>query len=258
MRKLVILFALLVFLCGGCAPKSLITLRIPDSDAQIMMKLIPAGTFNMGSLDLEVSREEDEGPRHSVTITEPFYIGVYEVTQEQWEAVMGDNPSYYVAPGNPVERVSWEDCKDFITELNTKGIGTFRLPTEAEWEYACRAGSSTRYCFGDDLAYAEIGDYAWYLNNSSDATHIVGKKKSNVWGLYDMHGNVWEWCNDYYGAYEDTQQTDPLGPSTGSERVLRGGCFANFPGECRSAFRLYATSTVSDTGIGFRLVRTSQ
>ena len=167
MRKLIIILALAAVLCGGCGPKEEIVLTIPGTTAQIVMRLIPAGTFNMGSPDWEVDRDADEGPRHLVTITEPFYIGVYEVTQEQWDAVMGNNPSYFAASGNPVELVSWNDCQALITELNTKGIGTFRLPTEAEWEYACRAGNTARFSFGDDLAYAEIGDYAWYNNNSS-------------------------------------------------------------------------------------------
>ena len=258
MRKLVIILALAVVFCGGCAPKSLITIRIPDTDVQIMMKLIPAGTFNMGSPDWEVDREADEGPCHPVTITEPFYIGVYEVTQEQWFAVMGDNPSFNAASGNPVELVSWNDCQDFITAINAMDIGTFRLPTEAEWEYACRAGNTARFSFGDGLTYAEIGDYAWYLGNSSDATHAVGEKAPNEWGLYDMHGNVYEWCFDWYGAYDSAEQIDPLGPSTSSARALRGGGWASHPQACRSANRGSYTPTSMSVSLGFRLVRTSQ
>lgn len=268
MRKLIIIFAFAVILCGGCAPKSLITLKIPDTDTQIMMKLIPAGTFNMGSPDWEVDRSGNEGPQHLVTITEPFYMGVYEVTQEQWEVVMGTNPSYNRQhdgnQGNPVETVSWDDCQDFINELNTKGIGTFRLPTEAEWEYACRAGSLTRFSWGDDPGYSEIGDYAWYSDNYyldqpvlSMSTHFVGQRDSNNWGLYDMSGNVWEWCNDWYDLYSEESQIDPIGPTIGSERVMRGGGYSTIPRGCRSANRIAQFPTVMNSAIGFRLVMTA-
>lgn len=146
------------------------------------MKLIPAGKFDMGSPYSEADREAEEGPQHEVKISKPFYMSVYEVTQEQWEAVTGDNPSFFTDHGNPVGQVSWNDCQGFIAELNTKGIGTFRLPTEAEWEYACRAGTETRFSYGDDPAYAEIGDYAWYQGNSGVVPISSGKK-----GL--MHGD---------------------------------------------------------------------
>lgn len=256
MRRLVIILALVAILCGGCGPKEDITLTIPKTTVQIMMRLIPAGTFTMGSPDWEVDREGDEGPRHLVTMTRPFYIGIYEVTQEQWYAVMGNNPSWFVASGNPVERVSWNDCQEFITELNTKGIGTFRLPTEAEWEYACRSGSLTRFAFGDDLGYSELGDYAWYSENSMAATHTVGQKEPNSWGLYDMHGNVFEWCSDWYGAYDGTEQTDPQGPSMGSAYIIRGGSYDGIPQCCRSAERCQCT-TYTYISVGFRLVRTA-
>ena len=258
MKRLVIILALTAILCGGCAPKQEIALTIPGTTVQLMMRLIPAGTFNMGSPDDEADRESDEGPQHWVTITEPFYIGVYEVTQAQWEAVMGSNPSFFEASGNPVETVSWEDCQIFINELNTKGIGTFRLPTEAEWEYACRAGSITRFSFGNDLAYSKAGDYAWHWGNSSDTAHTVGQKEPNAWGLYDMHGNVFEWCSDWYGAYDVASQTDPTGPSSGSNRVLRGSSWSLLPKYCRSAFRNYFNMPAfKQSYVGFRLVRTA-
>ena len=161
-------------------------------------------------------------------ITKPFYLGKYLVTQEQWEAVMGNNPSNFKGPKNPVEEVSWDDCQQFLDKLNDK-IGpaeaSSQLPSEAQWEYACRAGSTTRYCFGDDES--GLGEYAWYDGNSGGKTHPVGEKKPNAWGLYDMHGNVWEWCQDWYdgGYYAKSPTDDPTGPATGSNRVNRGGCW---------------------------------
>jgi len=253
-RRFIIVLALVAVTCGGCGLEKELVLDIPNSSAQIIMKLIPAGKFDMGSPESETDREVEEGPQHQVTIKEPFYMGVYEVTQEQWEAVTGYNPSYFVAPGNPVEQVSWNDCQGFIAELNEKGIGTFRLPTEAEWEYACRAGSETRYFFGDDPGYTEIGDYAWYRDNSGGITHIVGQKEPNAWGLYDMHGNVIEWCKDWYGDYDSLAQTDPQGPDTGSARVIRGSGIAHFAQQCRSAYRSLNAPTDSNKAMGFRLV----
>ena len=255
MRRLIIVLALVAVICGGCGLEKELVLDIPNSSAQIIMKLIPAGKFDMGSPESEADREVEEGPQHEVTIKEPFYMGVYEVTQEQWEAVNGDNPSFFTAPGNPVEQVSWNDCQGFIAELNTKGIGTFRLPTEAEWEYACRAGSETRYFYGDDPVYADIGDYAWYQGNSGGVTHIVGQKGPNAWGLYDMHGNVMEWCKDWYGEYDGSAQTDPQGPDTGSYRVIRSSCFAHLPQRCRSAYRTLSLATEKNKSVGLRLVR---
>ncbi len=155
------------------------------------MVLIPAGEFKMGSPDSDKDALTLEKPQHRVRITKPFYLGKFLVTQEQWEAVMGNNPSQFKGPKNPVEMVSWEDCQKFLGKLNAKsssGTGKFQLPSEAQWEYACRAGSKTRYCFGDDET--PLGDYAWYGKNSGNTTHPVGEKKPNAWGLYDMYGNV--------------------------------------------------------------------
>ena len=164
---------------------------------KLEMVLIPAGEFLMGSPDSDKDAQSDEKPQHRVRITKPFYLGKYLVTQEQWEAVTGTSPSYFKRPKNPVEQVSWEDCRGFVKKLNGKvGGGTFPLPTEAQWEYACRAGSTTRYCFGDEES--GLGEYAWYEANSDSKTHPVGGMKRNAWGLYDMHGNVWEWCQDWY------------------------------------------------------------
>ena len=158
--------------------------------------LIPAGTFMMGS----EKGYADEKPQHRVTISRPFYLGKYEVTQAQWEAVMGNNPSRFDGRNNPVEQVSWEDVRVFIARLNAhEGHTRYRLPTEAEWEYAARAGSTSAYSFGDDAA--RLGQYAWYGDNSGKTTHPVGQKLPNAWGLHDMHGNVWEWVQGWYGDY---------------------------------------------------------
>ena len=194
--------------------------------------LVPAGSFTMG--------DDSEKPAHKVTITKPFYLGKYEVTQEQWEAVMGNNPSRFKGPKNPVDTVSWDACQAFLVKLNAKtGAqgGKFVLPTEAQWEYACRAGSTGKFCFGDDEK--QLGDYAWYGANSESETHPVGGKKANAFGLYDMHGNVWEWCQDWYGAYGAEAVTDPSGPTTGSVRVRRGGGWFGVGRSCQSACRYF-------------------
>jgi len=160
--------------------------------------LIPAGTFTMGSPDSDSNAYDHEKPAHQVTISEPFYMGKYEVTQAQWKAVMGENPSRFKGDDHPVENVSWEDVQQFIQKLNAKeGKEACRLPTEAEWEYAARAGTTTIYSFGNNAS--QLGNYAWYDENSGNTTHPVGDKPPNPWGLYDMHGNVWEWVQDWYG-----------------------------------------------------------
>jgi len=196
-------------------------------------KLIPAGEFMMGSEEWDWSK-----PVHKVRITEPFYIGIYPVTQREWKAVMGNNPSGFKGKNRPVEKVSWDDCQEFIKKLDAREEGRkYRLPTEAEWEYACRAGSQGKYCFGDKES--KLKEYAWYSKNSGGKTHPVGKKKSNRFGLYDVHGNVWEWCQDWYdkGYYKSSPEVDPKGPSDGSIRVYRGGGWRYDAGFCSSAVR---------------------
>ncbi|MBN1847182.1 MAG: SUMF1/EgtB/PvdO family nonheme iron enzyme, partial [Deltaproteobacteria bacterium] len=182
------------------------------------------GTFTMGSPANEKDRDDNE-LQHQVTLTKGFYMQTTEVTQGQWKDVMGNNPSYFKNCGDdcPLESISWNDAQEFINRLNRKeGAQKYRLPTEAEWEYACRAGSTTRFYFGD--SESDLGEYAWYDGNSGGKTHPLAQKRPNAWGLYDMHGNVWEWCEDWYGeTIHPGSVTDPIGASGGSYRVLRGG-----------------------------------
>ncbi|HOX06027.1 MAG TPA: formylglycine-generating enzyme family protein [Planctomycetota bacterium] len=229
--------------------------------------LVPAGRFRMGSPAEEVGRRDDER-LHWVTIARPFYMGKYEVTQEQWEKVTGVNYSDFSGPKNPAERVSWDGCQAFLQLLNQlpalapgpapsgKGDGArARLPTEAEWEWACRAGTRSQFCSGD--ADASLADYAWFHANSGNTTHPVGEKKPNAWGLFDMHGNVAEWCNDWYREYVDggwASQLDPAGPATGSSRVVRGGSWVHNTNGCRAARRGTLGPQNGDCSRGFRVV----
>ena len=225
---------------------------------KLELVLIPAGEFEMGSPASDVEAPHMQKPQHRVRITKQFYLGKYLVTQQQWEAVMGGNPSKFKGPKNPVETVSWDDCQQFLTKLNAK-IGTqggkFALPTEAQWEYACRAGSTTRYCFGDDDA--KLGEYAWYDANSGNRTHPVGEKKPNAWGLYDMHGNVFEWCQDWCDGnyYASSPTNDPTGPATGTDRAGRGGSWKLFAGFSRSAYRFSHLPEGRAFSLGFRVAQ---
>jgi formylglycine-generating enzyme required for sulfatase activity len=221
---------------------------------KLEMVLIPAGEFLMGSPASDRNAAADEKPQHRVRITKPFYLGKYPVTQEQWTAVMGSNPSLFKGPKNPVEEVSWDDCVQFFKRLNEKvGGGKYRFPTEAQWEYACRAGTSTRFCFGDDEA--GLAEYGWYDKNSGGTSHPVGEKKPNAWGLYDMHGNVSEWCQDWYGEYGPDSQTDPCGPKSASGKVVRGGSWLSNAKNCRSASRFSWLPDSRIEFIGFRIVK---
>ncbi|MDR2826266.1 MAG: formylglycine-generating enzyme family protein [Deltaproteobacteria bacterium] len=217
--------------------------------------LIPSGSFTMGADKNFEAAYDEETPQHRVNISKAFYFGKYEVTQQQWTVVMGSNPSKFKGRSNPVEQVSWEDIQVFINRLNQKeGHKRYRLPTEAEWEYAARAGSSSTYSFGDDAG--QLGRYAWYGESyDSGSTHPVGQKQPNPWGLYDMYGNVWEWVQDWYGEryYSNSASTDPKGPTSGSGRVKRGGSWRNDAKYCRSAFRNYYSPVSRFSNDGFRL-----
>jgi formylglycine-generating enzyme required for sulfatase activity len=238
---LVVLFTVAVTAGSYAAgPPREVTLDL-GGGVKLEMVLIPAGQFVMGSPDAQHDAE-DERPQHRVRITRPFYLGKYLVTQAQWQAVMGSNPSSFRGDANPVEQVSWEDCRLFAQRLSAKlGGGKFSLPSEAQWEYACRAGSTTRYSFGDQES--ELRDYGWYVGNSRRTTHPVGQKRPNAWGLYDVHGNVWEWCADVYDTkyYRRSPVDDPPGPAEGADRVARGGGWPADAGECRSASRITLT-----------------
>lgn len=220
---------------------------------KLEMVYIPGGEFLMGS-----NESRDEGPIHRVKLS-PYFIGKYPVTQAQWKAVMGNNPSRFQGDDLPVETVSWQDANKFCETISAKTGKTYRLPTEAEWEMACRAGSNTRYYFGDDKKL--LGEYAWFSENAGGKTHPVGQKKPNDWGLFDMHGNVWELCADWYdGSYYGECDklrivTDPLGPAAGSLRVIRGGSWAAYAVYCRSAIRADDVPGARVGGLGFRLVR---
>jgi formylglycine-generating enzyme required for sulfatase activity len=222
---------------------------------KLEMVLIPAGEFLMGSPDSDKQALDNEKPQHRLRITRPFYLGKYQVTQEEYQQVTGYNPSAFSATGQardrisrqdtkrfPVENVTWDEAVEFCHKLSNlpeeKAAGrTYRLPSEAQWEYACRAGSMTKWCCGDDEA--SLVDYGWFDANSARTTHPVGEKKPNAWGLYDMHGNGWEWCQDWYdsGYYAHSPADDPMGPVTGSLRVFRGGGWIHEASCLRSAFR---------------------
>jgi formylglycine-generating enzyme required for sulfatase activity len=233
---------------------------------------IPAGQFLMGSPETDRRARDFEKPQHPVTISKGFDLGVYEVTQAQWEAVMGANPydrdrsnPYYTLPGM-AERitrpdhpatVSWLDAQEFIARLSElEGTDRYRLPTEAEWEYAARASTTTAYSFGDDAN--ELGAHAWYGGDfDTGGTHPVGQKQPNPWGLYDVHGNAWEWVQDWFDPdyYAVSPDTDPQGPATGTERTVRGGSWHSTASDWRAAFRRDYAPDYRGISVGFRVLR---
>jgi formylglycine-generating enzyme required for sulfatase activity len=218
-------------------------------DVKLEMILIPAGKFVMGSPASEKGHRINE-TQHEVTLTKPFYMGKYEVTQEQWDAVMVNNRSFYRGPKLPVTSVSWENCQEFIKKLNAKTSGGYRLPTEAEWEYSCRAGTTTAYSNGDSITKNDS-------NVEGLSTKVVGSYKPNAFGLYDMHGNVWEWCEDWKVDYPKEAVIDPKGPEAGKNRVLRGGSFTGVGMHSRSANWFdNLPSTWNIDYLGFRLAKT--
>ncbi|OQB39462.1 MAG: Serine/threonine-protein kinase pkn1 [Candidatus Hydrogenedentes bacterium ADurb.Bin179] len=267
-------------LTAGAAPQTL-----PESDATVPLKAstavamaapvipvegetrifaamefvwIPPGEFMMGSPNSEKGRYDNETPQHKRTIKEGFWLGKFEVTQEQWRKVMGNNPSYFKGDFLPVEQVSWDDCQQFVAKLSRPGQGIFRLPSEAEWEYACRAGAGTRYYWGPDPAYSQIREYAWYDACSEGRTHPGGLKRPNAWNLYDMAGNVWEWCEDdyhesYHGAPRDGRAWVDI-PRV-STKVPRGGSWETQALNCRTTDRGHNPSDTRRSNRGVRLVR---
>lgn len=233
------------------------------NDAEIEMKMVPTGAFVMGSTFIDHHTEQ---PIHAVSFRANFWMGTTPVTQRQWESVMGDNPSKYKDRPNsenlPVDNVSWEECQLFLNKLNeyecARGAcGSYRLPSESEWEYVCRAGSDTRWSFGDDED--DLPSHCWFSENSDDHPQQVGRKLPNPWGFHDMHGNVWEWCQDtwhdnYKAAPSDGKPWEQEGDD--SKRILRGGSWYNFASGCRSAYRLGFTHGHEYGSIGLRLVWT--
>ena len=229
------------------------------NSVDIVLVPIPAGEFMMGSPETEEGRQSHE-TQHLVRITKPFYLSAYEVTQAQYQRVMGENPAFSEGVTKPVGKVSWDDAVEFFRKLSERESVEYRLPTEAEWEYACRAGTTTAYSFGNDAS--ELGEYAWHHGNSGHTTHPVGEKLPNGWGLFDMHGNIWEWCHDWYGRYETEQVLiDPSGTALSSgnvllSRVLRGGAFAHPTRNVRAASRFGDRPDYRFLGVGFRMART--
>jgi formylglycine-generating enzyme required for sulfatase activity len=233
----------------------------------VELVLIPKGTFLMGSPteEEEASTKEEQ---HQVTISKDYFLGVYEVTQGQYEKLMGTNPSYFDSREligfdtsmHPVEQISRENVVEFCKRLSEmpeeKEEGrVYRLPTEAEWEYACRAGTTTAFSFGESSK--SLDEFAWYIENSNGQTHPVGEKRPNAWGLYDMHGNILEWCSDWYGEYPKGPVTDPVGLKEGSYPVFRGGSFCHEASGCRSASRFPVPKSFLSAGAcGFRLAMT--
>ena len=229
------------------------TISIPVKDGiSIDMVRVEAGTFTMGATREMKNPDIEEKPKHQVTLTNDYYIGKYEVTQALWQAVMGNNPSDFKGDNLPVENVSWDDCQKFISKLNSITGKNFRLPTEAEWEYAARGGKKSRgYQYSGSN---NISDVAWYEDNSGRKTHAVGTKQANELGIYDMSGNVYEWCQDWKGSYSKSSQTNPTGANSGSYRVLRGGGLVYGAWFCRSSFRCCDSPDGRNGSLGLRLV----
>ncbi|MDE7195865.1 MAG: formylglycine-generating enzyme family protein [Helicobacter sp.] len=245
----------LSFLCLWGIPMNMQAQDYTNSIGMIFT-LIPAGSFMMGE-DPSLNNEgkDDERPQHEVTISKPFYVGIYEVTQKQWEDVMGQNPSYHKGDNNPVDSVSWNDVQEFIQKLNAREEhNRYRLPTEAEWEYAARGGTKTRYFWGNEQS--KLIEHAWVVANAKETTHPVGTKKPNAFGIYDTSGNVREWVNDWYDRdyYSKSAKIDPKGPASGYGRAYRGGSKdgAEFP--TRSSYRWRETPDTKVQNLGFRLV----
>ena len=223
------------------------------------LRHIHPGRFLMGSPESELGRFDGEGPQHEVELSEGYWLADTPCTQALWESVMSQNPSDFVGPKHPVENVSWNDCQEFLRRLNEQVPGLHaRLPSEAEWEYACRGGTSGATWVGEldgDKTAKVLYPIAWYRGNSEGRTHPVGRKAANPFGLYDMLGNVWEWCQDVYGPYSAAAQVDPTGPTVGAERVVRGGSWYDYAWYVRAAYRYWGSPDGRYGFVGFRLAR---
>ena len=219
-------------------------------NVEFAMVKVDGGTFTMGGTAEMSKPYSDEKPTHQVTLSS-YSIGETEVTQALWQAVMGNNPSRFKGDNLPVEQVSWDDCRTFINKLNDLTGQRFRLPTEAEWEFAARGGNRSNHT--QYSGSSSLDEVAWYMSNSGDKTHPVKTKKANELGLYDMAGNVWEWCQDWFGSYSSSSQSNPTGPNSGSNRVRRGGGWNSAAGGCRSSYRNYHTPVIRFSGFGLRL-----
>jgi formylglycine-generating enzyme required for sulfatase activity len=248
--------------------------RVFQNSLGIQFTLIPAGTFMMGSTEEEKGHHTSEAPLHKVTISRPFYLSIFPVTQAQYRALTGKNPSHFQrtlggGPDHPVEQVTWDEAAAFCEQLQrlpeeSARSRLYRLPTEAEWEYACRSGTSTPYAFGDSVTLQQVHFFgldsaSWKKEVTSvGKTQKVGSHPPNGWGLYDMHGNVLEWCSDWWSEeyYADSPDTDPQGPAEGWQHVVRGGSFSQFEKECRSAARMGRAPSSRLNTIGFRVALT--
>ena len=217
---------------------------------------LPAGKFSMGGDPIAEQADENETPRHTVIFDNAVYFGKYTVTQSQWEAIMGNNPSRFIHKTHPVEMVSHLDAVAFVEKLNLREkTWAYRLPTEAQWEYAARAGTQSTYCYGPDIS--KLKEYAWYQKNSNQTTHPVGGLSPNAWGLFDMHGNVHEWCSDWFDRnyYAQSPAKSPPGPAKGLARALRGGDWGSEDWYCRCAIRSLSSPDRRSPRVGFRLVK---
>lgn len=241
----------------ACNERQSKVIQLPNGVEMEFIYIAP-GEFLMGSPLREINRHNDEDPVREVKISKGFFLGKFEVTQKQWQSMMGYNPSVFKhfddSDQHPVDMVSWNECQDFIKQMNELELGTFRLPTEAEWEYACRAGTETRYYWGTDSSDQEVYQYAWAFPRAEGRSHPVGLKKPNRWGLYDMSGNVWEWCQDWRAPYQAADTLDPTGRGSGKKKIYRGGSWFNKPSTLRSANRNGHELNFKGTNSGLRLL----
>ncbi len=256
------IYLIILLLLTGCASGIQVQIKSPNPDdgfppsytdkyTGIEFILLPSGSFTMGSPDTEKGRDGDEGPTHTVTL-DSFYISKYEITQAQWEKVVGNNPSHFKGyPGLPVENISWDNVQEFLKRLNKKTGLKYCLPTEAQWEYACRSGTQTPFCCGSDNK--TLNEYAWFSINSGGETHPVGLRRPNRWGIYDMHGNVNEWIGDGRRGYLSREEHNPRGVHSSVKALYRGGCWLYPAYLCRSANRMTVEKKFKSHIIGFRL-----